>query len=159
MTSSAENTINDHVLVYCRPELLYKFWLNLENLPLFMEHLKEVRKKDELNSTWTAKAPLGASVSWEATIMEKVPNEKIVWQSLPNSDVYNYGRVSFKYAIICEDPLPIYATLLEVFILYKPPLGTLGEKISSFFGENPKQQISIDLKSLKEGIENNKYMV
>ncbi len=159
MTLANEYLIKDHVIIYCKPSVLYNFWLKLENIPLFMDHLKEVKKKDDYNSVWTAKAPLGTVVSWEASITEKVTNEKIVWQSLPNSDVYNYGKVCFKHAIICEDLYPKYATLVEVFIIYKPPLGTLGDKISSFFGENPRQQIAVDLKNLKEGIENNKFMV
>ena len=132
MTEKNEFLINDHVLIYCKPDNLYNFWLKLENLPLFMDHIKEVKKKDEFNSTWTAKTPFGTTVSWDANIVEKVPNKKISWHSLPESDVYNYGKVCFKHAIICEDPFPKYATLVEVQLLYKPPLGIIGEKISLF---------------------------
>ncbi|APJ04781.1 SRPBCC family protein [Silvanigrella aquatica] len=153
MKDNHEFLIKDCILINCKPEFLYNYWINLENLPLFMSHLIDVKRNGNNKSIWTAKAPLGLSVSWEANIIDDKLNEFISWQSLPNSDVTNYGKVFFKKVIICEDPTPKYATLLEIELFYKPPLGTLGEKVSSLLGENPKQQIAMDLQTLKEKIE------
>jgi len=36
----------------------------LENLPRFMEHVKNVSTKDEKRSHWVVKAPAGTQVEW-----------------------------------------------------------------------------------------------
>ncbi|RYG42842.1 hypothetical protein EON79_18140, partial [bacterium] len=44
------------------PRELYRIWRNLENLPVFMDYLEEVREIDELRSEWTVKTQDGQTV-------------------------------------------------------------------------------------------------
>jgi uncharacterized membrane protein len=81
------------------PEELYQFWRNLENLPTFMKHLKSVTTISETRSHWVASAPLGASVEWDADIINDQPNELIAWASVQGSDIENSGFVRFKSAL------------------------------------------------------------
>src|SRR5205814_5243518 len=74
-------------------EEVYRFWRNFENLPRFMEHLESVRVLDERRSHWKARAPAGATVEWDAEIVEDRPNELIAWRALHKADVPNAGSV------------------------------------------------------------------
>jgi uncharacterized membrane protein len=61
---------------------LYRFWRNLENLPRFMSHLESVERITDTLSRWRAKAPAGATVEWNAEIINEVPDQVIGWKSI-----------------------------------------------------------------------------
>ena len=70
---------------------VYAFWRQLENLPAFMAHLDKVEAAGERCSRWTASAPFGRTVEWEAEIEDEVP-EKIGWRSVGDTEVPNPGK-------------------------------------------------------------------
>ena len=78
-------------------EDLYLYWRNFENLPHFMRHLRSV-KADGGRFRWEAEAPMGASVEWEAEIVNEKPGELIAWRSMPGSQVDTAGTVHFRRA-------------------------------------------------------------
>ena len=47
------------ILVNAGPEKAYEFVRNLENLPRFMEHVKQVNAESDHRSHWVVKAPAG----------------------------------------------------------------------------------------------------
>lgn len=125
------------------PQELYHFWKDFSNLPQFMQHLDSVVVLDEKRSKWTAKAPAGVKVEWEAEIVEDQENEVIAWRSLPGSQVENSGRVTFQ-------PAPKErGTEVKVVLDYKPPAGSLGAAIAKFTGEEPGEQVREDLRHFK----------
>lgn len=126
---------------------VYRFWRNLENLPRFMRHLEAVTEIDNKHSHWTAKAPAGRTVEWEAEIINEKENELIAWQSLENSTVENAGSVHF------EDAPGGRGTVVRIELQYNPPGGTLGAALAKLFGEEPNQQIDEDLWRFKELME------
>ncbi len=79
-------------------EELYQFWHDFANLPRFMEHLTSVQVTGEKQSHWTAKAPAGTAVEWDAEVVEDRPNELIAWRSLAGASVDNAGTVRFATA-------------------------------------------------------------
>ncbi len=122
---------------------LYRFWRDFSNLPKFMQHLESVEVMDEKRSRWTAKAPAGVKVEWEAEIVEDKENEVIAWRSLPGAQVENSGRVTFR-------PAPKErGTEVKVVLDYKPPAGSLGAAIARFTGEEPGEQVREDLRHFK----------
>lgn len=124
-------------------EELYRFWRNFENLPHFMKHLKSVTVISEKRSHWTANAPMGASVEWDADILEERENEFISWASVEGADVDNSGFVRFK-------PGPTgRGTEVKVVIEYNPPGGAVTSAIAKLFGEEPEQQVGDDLRRFK----------
>jgi uncharacterized membrane protein len=137
-----------HITVNRPVEEIYAFWRNFENLPRIMHHLEDVVVTgDGMRSFWTAKAPLGATVSWEAEIINDVPNERIGWRSLEGADVPNAGSVSFK-------PAPGgRGTEVHVNMKYDPPGGQLGSIIAKLFGEEPEMQIQEDLYRFRQLME------
>lgn len=126
---------------------LYGFWRALENLPSFMSHLESVAELDERRSHWVARAPLGASVEWDAEIVEDLPGERIRWHSLDGADVRNAGRVEFRDAPAGR------GTEVRVSLEYAPPAGRVGDVVARIFGEQPDQQVRDDLRRFKQLME------
>ena len=128
-------------------EDVYAFWRDLENLPRFMRHLESVTCDGSRRSHWVARGPGGRRVSWEAEIVEELPNERIAWRSLDDSDVRNAGAVSFERGPAGR------GTTIRVSLSYAPPGGKVAAAIARLFGEEPRQQIQDDLRRLKQLLE------
>lgn len=133
------------------PESVYQFWRKLENLPKFMAHLESVTDQGDF-SAWRAKAPAGTSVEWLAQITLDRPNEQIAWSSLEGASVPNRGTVCFKTAPGAR------GTEVVVELKYEPPGGAIGATLAELFGEEPGQQISGDLRRLKQVLETGSVM-
>jgi len=137
-----------HSEVIDRPvEEVYRYWRNLENLPLFMRHLDDVRAVDERRSHWVANAPLGAKVEWDAEIVKENRNNYLAWRSLPGADIQNRGRVDFKPARSGK------GTEVRVEMEYRPPGGSVGAAVAKLLGEEPQVQIRDDLRRFKRIME------
>jgi uncharacterized membrane protein len=111
-----------------------------------MEHLDDVRMLSSTRSLWTAKAPAGMRVKWEADVINEIEGELIGWQSTENADVATAGSVRFV-------PAQVGGTEIVVHLQYEPPAGKLGSFVASLFGEEPSQQIRADLRRLKSMLE------
>lgn len=135
------------VVIDRSPQEVWTFWRDFENLPRFMEHLESVDVLDDRNSHWTAKAPAGTRVEWDAEVHNEIPGELIAWRSLPGADVDNAGSVHFE---------PTYGgrgTQVRVVLSYEPPAGRVGAAVATLFGEEPAQQVEDDLRRLKQVLE------
>jgi uncharacterized membrane protein len=138
--------VRDTVTIARPVEEVYSFWRELSNLPRFMSHVESVEVLDRTRSRWTVKGPAGSSVSWEAHVINEIPNELIAWSSVGDADVVSAGSVHFK-------PTPSGGTRVIVHLQYSPPAGKLGAWVATLFGEDPAQQISEDLQRLKACLE------
>jgi uncharacterized membrane protein len=126
---------------------VYGYWRNFSNFPQFMRHLKQVDVVDDRRSRWTAKAPAGMSVQWDAEIFEDREGEWIAWRSLPGSQIENRGSVAFT-------PAPgARGTEVRVRLEYRPPAGRFGRAVAMLFGEEPEQQVREDLRRFKQLME------
>ena len=139
--------VRQQITVRRSPEEVYRFWRDFQNLPRFMDLLESVRIIDDRRSRWVARAPAGASVEWDAEIVEDRPNERIAWRSLPEGDVPNEGVVYFATAPADQ------GTEVHVELHYQPPGGRLGAVAARLFGEEPGQQVKGDLRRLKQVLE------
>ena len=139
--------VEKSVIINRSPAELYRFWRNFENLPRFMNHLESVTVTDEKRSHWTAKAPAGRSVEWDAEIYNEKENEMIAWRTLEGADVASAGSVHFEPAAGGR------GSVVRVVLKYDPPAGKLGAFVARLFGENPEQQIDEDLRRFKQLIE------
>ncbi len=126
---------------------LYRFWRQLENLPLFMDHLESVKAIDGRKSHWVAIGPAGFLVEWQAEIINEIENRLIGWRSLEGSEVDNAGSVSFR-------ALPDgCSTEVKVSLQYNPPAGELGAAVAKLFGQDPRKQVRNDLREFKQLME------
>lgn len=127
--------------------VVYAFWRELSNLPLFMKHLGSVTKIDETRSHWKAKGPGGLGViSWDAEIVKEEYNKLIGWNSLPGATIENAGKVEFKDA-------GANATDIRVIITYRAPLGPVGEGIAKLLNPTFEKMIIEDVQGFKNYIE------
>lgn len=151
--ATRERTLARPVHVYSRfniqkpVEELFQFWRNFENLPRFMRHVESVKATGDRHSHWVARAPMGATVSWDAEITDERENEYIVWRSLPGAMVPNRGSIQFR-------PDSSHGgSIVEVAIDYTPPAGKLGAVFAKMFGREPEQQVRDDLRRFKQIME------
>jgi uncharacterized membrane protein len=145
---SSRPIVVKHTEIIDRPvEEVYRYWRNLENLPLFMRHLDDIRAVDERRSHWVANGPLGTKVEWDAEIVRENSNNYLAWRSLPGSDVQNRGHVEFKPARTGR------GTEVKVSMEYRPPGGSAGAEVAKLLGEDPQIQIREDLHRFKRIME------
>jgi uncharacterized membrane protein len=138
--------VYESIVIDRPPSELFRFWRDFSNLPHFMAHLDDVTVLSPTRSVWTAKAPAGTRVKWDAQVINEIEGELIGWQSTENADVATAGSVRFVPALGG-------GTEIIVHLQYEPPAGKLGAFVASLFGEEPSQQIRADLQRLKELLE------
>lgn len=124
---------------------VYQYWHNFENFPRFMNHVKEVSTQGGL-STWKVAGPAGTSVEFQSHITQDIPNELIVWETVPDSQVQHAGFVRF-------DENRDGSTRVTVQMNYVPPAGALGHAVAQLFGVDPRQAMHEDLIQLKSLLE------
>lgn len=123
---------------------VYNFWRKLDNLPLFMKHLEDVKIIDEKRSHWVLKLPTGvANVSWDAEIVHDDPGYMIGWSSLPDSIIDNAGKVRFRDTIDG-------GTLVDVIISYQPPAGGIGASLAHVLNPVFKKLVDDDVNNFKQ---------
>jgi uncharacterized membrane protein len=129
---------------------VYRAWRNFENLPLFMTHITEVKEIFDNISEWKAEVPGNPiPLKWRACIVRDIPGEEITWRSLPDSMIDNVGKIEFR------DSTEANGTDIHVTISYQPPLGIVGDAISSLFHPSIEKIIREDVYGFKEFVESN----
>jgi uncharacterized membrane protein len=118
-------------------EIVFDLFSDFEKFPEWMSHIKEVRRTGENYTRWTADAPLGINVEWEAETTELEPNRKIVWRTV-RGDVEMEGKVTF-------EETKKGTTEMHVSLGYSPPAGHLGTLVAKFFGNDPEKEIDEEL--------------
>lgn len=139
--------VTEVVAINAPPAQLYKFWSNIENLPLFMSHVQSVAKTSERTSHWVVTGPAGASLEWDSEIVDDREDVRLGWRTLPDSPVHHEGIVTFEAAPGGR------GAIARVELLYWPPAGKVGAQFMRLLGEDPGKQINDDLRRLKQLIE------
>jgi uncharacterized membrane protein len=124
---------------------VYKLWANFENFPIFMEHIKSVRKTGEKTSHWVMQGPLGTAWEWEAETTRMDKNARIAWNSKDNSELKTSGQVTFR-------ELGPNETEVTVTMHYDPPAGAAGEALAQLLA-NPDKRVREDLERFKRFVE------
>jgi uncharacterized membrane protein len=119
-------------------ESVFALWSRFEEFPLFMSHVREVRRHGQDRSQWTLSGPAGLPIRFEAVTTRYEPNELIAWKSVKGEPVRHAGTVRF-------EPLPASRSRITVRMSYNPPAGVLTHALVSLFGANPKQALDDDL--------------
>lgn len=128
-------------------EELYRWWRQIDQLPRAMAHVVSVKPIDERHSHWTARGPLGATIEWDAQIINEREPELIAWRSLPGSQVDTAGSIHFK-------TLPAErGTEVTVSLKYDPPGGKLTTAVAEFLGAGLEGRVQQDLRRWKQLIE------
>ena len=126
---------------------VYGLWRDLVRLPEFMEHLVEVAPLGDGRTRWTARAPGGGTIEWDAETTANIPDELIAWRSLPGAPVESEGSVRFAVAPGGR------ATEVHVAFDWIAPGGKAAALAARLLGEEPGQQVRDDLRRLKQVLE------
>lgn len=126
---------------------VYDFWRNFQNLPRVMRHLESVTPIDGTRSRWTAHAPLGQTLSWEADIINERAGEMIAWQSVPGSQVDTAGSVHL------NDSPSGMGTEITVTLKYDPPGGHFADRLAHLLGQALEDDLKEDLQTFKHALE------
>ncbi|HYT10677.1 MAG TPA: SRPBCC family protein [Mycobacteriales bacterium] len=143
--------VESRVTVNRTLEEAYAFWRDLSRLASFMTHLESVSESaspdGDRRSHWTAGAPGGGTVEWDAVLVQDVVGELISWRSVEVAEVTNSGAVRFRTAPGGR------GTEVLVELVYEPPAGPVGATVATLLGEEPQQQLVDDLRRFKQIIE------
>lgn len=132
---------------------VYAFWRRLQNLPLFMKHLRNVTVLDERLSEWTAVlAGDVGTVSWTSEIVKDDPGAMLSWNSLPESAIENAGKITFKDA-------GVTGTDVHIVISYHAPLGIVGEKAARLLNPMFERMVMNDVKNFKHYMETSTLLI
>lgn len=112
-----------------------------------MKHLKLVRVKSDKRSHWIAKAPLGASVEWDAEIIKEQENHLIAWSSVKGVKFSNRGAVRFQKAVDGQ------GTEVKVVIEYNLPSDAIAAAVAKFLCQDPEQELGNALHRFKRLME------
>jgi uncharacterized membrane protein len=126
-------------------ERVFDLFSDFESFPRWMSHIKEVRYTGRRYTRWTAEAPLGTSVEWEAETTRFEPDHCIAWRSV-RGDVETEGEVIFQET-------SRGTTVVRVRLGYDPPAGRIGALVARLFGTNPDEQLEEDLERFAEVVE------
>lgn len=129
-------------------EAVFDLLADPEKLPLIMSHVFAVKKLDENLYRWTVAGPAGRPVSWDAEIVEKIPNKLLAWKSVPGAIVTNSGVVQFD----TENA----GTRVHIRLAYVPPAGAIGHAVARVLGADPKHALDDDMIRLKSLLEHGK---
>jgi uncharacterized membrane protein len=126
-------------------EQVFAYWRNLENMPQWMSHVREVRYLGGDRYHWVVDGPAGAPVEWDSELLNVSENREMTWRSVEGSQVENTGRVRFQ---------PDNAgSRIIVQLRYMPPGGVIGHVVAKAFGVDPKSHMDDDLNRMKSTIE------
>ncbi|RZI76978.1 MAG: SRPBCC family protein [Pseudomonas sp.] len=146
-SADPDRTLLAEAITINRPaQELYDFWRNPQNLVGIMENIEAIEVLSDTRSRWTVKAPADGHVSWESVISDDVPGRSITWQSAPDADVANSGRIEFH-------EVDGRGTVVRATIAYEPPGGALGQIIAKLFQREPRIQTRRDLRRFKQLME------
>lgn len=126
-------------------EEVFAYWRNLENLPQWMSHVREVRYLGGDRYHWVVDGPAGMPVEWDSELLNVAENREMTWRSVEGSQVENTGRVRFT-----EEA---GGTRVHVHLRYMPPGGVVGHLVAKAFGKDPKSEMNDDLARMKIAIE------
>lgn len=124
---------------------LYEAWTQWEQLPELLPHIKSIETIGDKKTRWTAVAPLGVKLTWEAEIIKQEADRMVSWKSV-SGDVGTAGSVHFESKGDKQ-------TQMRVSMQYEPPGGKVIAAVAEFFNMGLDQRVREDLKQFKERLE------
>jgi len=121
---------------------VFGFFSNWDDFPSFMRNIREVRELGGGLSHWSARGPIGASVSWDARVTDMRVNEIISWESVQGELIENSGSIRFTEVAAAR-------TNVCISFRYSPPMGVIGHKVATTLGADPQVEMREDLQRVK----------
>ena len=142
----------DHTVIseiHAPVELVWKFWSDLDSMPLWMTWIESVKPVDEKTSTlpdlteWTLAAN-GFRFKWKAQITERVEMKKLKWKSI--------GGLPTQGSVIFEDCLE-NNTLVNLSVTYELPKLIARLMEENILGKMVTNELKTNIDRFKELVE------
>jgi len=129
---------------------IFRLWMDFENFPRFMAHIKSVTKMNDTTSRWVMEGPGGKDIEWESKITTLEEPTRIAWNGEGN-DIKTTGQVTF-------NQLTEEETEVNVMLQYVPLGGFIADIAAELFAD-PEGDLEEDLRNFKAYAENRAYML
>lgn len=138
--------IEQSIEVNAPVNICFDQWSRFHEFPRFMKNVENIRHKGDINIwEWTIRGPLGQSISFDAEMDARQPDQVISWHTIRDSQVEHAGAVTF-------EEIGQQATRINVRMEYHAPAGALGDLVANIF-KNPDGMVKEDLQNFKELVE------
>ena len=118
---------------------VFSLWADFESFPLFMNHIKSVRRTGAGLTHWVMKGPAGLETQWDARTTDMTFGRRIAWET-QGGFVEHMGEVLFND--IGDE------TEMTVTMNYVTPLGRLGDAGTRILAD-PEGRLEQDLENFK----------
>ena len=139
------NAIEASVTIQCAVDEVFKFYRDFTNLPRFVGDVMAIEKISPAMSRWTIQGPLGIRANWIIKVTQERTNELIRYQTVASPGLKTYWEIHFTPGS--------EARTTEVREVMKVPLGRLGRAALALIGKFPAEEVSSNLRRLKEIME------
>jgi len=142
------NTIEASVTIQCTVDEVFKFYRDFKNLPRFVGDVMAIEQISPATSRWTIRGPLGIRANWTIKVTEERTNELIRYETATSPGLRTYWEIHFTPGSDAGET--------EVREVMKAPLGRLGRAVLALLGKFPAEEVSSNLRRLKEVMETGK---
>jgi uncharacterized membrane protein len=140
-----ENTIEGRITIKRPVEKVFEFYRNFKNLPSFLGDVMAIDDTGPATSRWTIQGPLGIQGRWTIRVTEERTNELIRYETASSPALRTYWEIHFTPGSTAGET--------EVHEVMKAPLGRLGRAALALMGKFPAEEVSSNLRRLKEVME------
>jgi uncharacterized membrane protein len=137
--------IQKTVHVEARPERVFAFWSEYDNLPAILPNVREVRDLGHGRSRWVVTGPGDQPVAWTAVLTTQDAPRLLAWRSEDGAILEHAGVVRFTPEGT--------GTRIDFRFCYSPPAGRHGRALVEFFGADPRARVTEDFGRLKALLE------
>ena len=141
----ADGTIEASVTIQRAVEEVFSFYRDFKNLPNFLGDVMAIEQIGPTTSRWTIQGPLGIRANWTIKVTEERTNELIRYETVMFPELRTYWEIHFVAGS--------HAGETHVRELMKAPLGRLGRAALALIGKFPAEEMSSNLRRLKEIME------
>ncbi|HEX7127025.1 MAG TPA: SRPBCC family protein [Thermodesulfobacteriota bacterium] len=126
-------------------EEVFRFYRAFGNLPSFLGDVVAIQEIDPTTSRWTILGPLGIRTNWTIRVTEERTNELIRYETVASPRLRTSWAIHFTPGAGAGET--------EVREVMKAPLGRLGRVALALVGKYPAEEVSANLRRLKEVLE------
>lgn len=145
LRSRVGNEIEASIVIRRPIQKVFQFYCDFRNLPKFLGDVMDVKQTGPNKSRWTIYGPFGVHETWTIKVTHVQTNVAICYETVTEPWRRTYWEVHFSVG-----SSPNETAVRE---LLRPPLGWIGRKILELLGKSPHEEVSANLRRLKQLLE------
>jgi len=143
-----KNTIEASVTIQRPIERVFGFYRDFKNLPSFLGDVMAIDQTGPVTSRWTVQGPLGIRAHWMIRVTEERTNRLIRYETVASPALRTRWEIHFAQGSEAGET--------EVREVMKAPLGKLGRAALALIRKFPAEEVSSNLRRLKQLMETGK---